>query len=101
MDPNRFRTEGVPRRQAIVASCDIALGVAPGDSPFGHVPPRLAKSLFAVGRGIYALFAVGRGIYALAHTWIVQLTRAPPPGSDKLHESNHSDPGLQMDLMYA
>ena len=91
MDPNRFRTEGVPRRQAIVASCDIALGVAPGDSPFGHVPPRLAKSLFAVGRGIYAL----------AHTWIVQLTRAPPPGSDKLHESNHSDPGLQMDLMYA
>ena len=69
MNPNRFRTEGVPRRQAIAAAFDITPGVTFGDPPFGHVPPHLVKSLFTTGRGIYAL----------AHTWIVQLTRAPPP----------------------
>jgi hypothetical protein len=81
MGPNRLRTEGVPQRQTDVA-LDAALCVTFAAPQSRRAPTRRAASVLATGRWIYAL----------VHTWMVQLTRAPPPHGDTFHEWNHFDP---------
>jgi len=84
MAPNRLRTEGVSGCQADATALDAALCVTLDAPKSGRAPTRRAASVFAAGRWIYTL----------VHTWMVQLTRAPPPRRDKFHGWNHFDPGF-------
>ena len=89
MDPSRLRTEGVSWCLADATALDAAPCVTFDAPQSGRTPTRRAASVFTAGRWIYAL----------VHTWMVQLTRAPPPQSHEPGELNYSDPGLRMDLM--